>query len=44
MPDQIIKGELRPFLRRTTHDYDPSRGFISRYDFEGASQEYMVVY
>lgn len=44
MAERIVKGSLRPFLRRTTYDYDPTRGYLVREEFEGASQALMLVY
>ena len=32
-----IRGSLLPFLQTETWDFDPSRGYIHRFDFKGAS-------
>src|SRR3954464_14869540 len=39
--NSIIRGTMLPFLQKEERDFDPTRGFVYRYEFKGASQALM---
>jgi hypothetical protein len=42
MANVTIRGSLLPFLQDTAYDFDPTRGYIFRLNYKGASQQQML--